>query len=288
MQTNAETEQQINGGSAEGFLRLAMFEYQKVDRCSSHRLGLLKQSPAHLRFHIDNPSPTTDAMRFGSAVHCYILEPGEFKKEFVVAPKCDKRTTVGKETWAAFQLENPGKTYLTADDMQRISGIAEAIQGNFTARALIESVEDAEICGFWTDRTTGVKCKMRIDARLNRVGALLDLKTTSDASRREFERSIFRFGYHRQAAMYLDGNAALGCKYDDYTFIAVESEAPFALAVYRLSDEVIELGRKENAALMHLYAICETDDEWLGYPDMIQDISIPAWAKRQIEEDNAL
>lgn len=285
MQTQNNTKQPAE---ASIWCQLSMPDYLALDRCSSHRLGLLRQSPAHLRHEILNPTEQTDAMRFGSAVHTAILEPELFDKLYAVAPRVDRRTTVGKETWAAFQLENGHKTAITADDMIAINGIKKAVAANSTAAALVAADGSAEMVGLWTDSATGVQCKMRIDKCMFGLGALLDLKTTNDASRREFERSIFKYGYHRQAAMYLDGCAALGRQIEDYIFVAVEKEAPYALAVYRLSDDIIALGRKENAALMQLYATCQRSNEWLGYPDLIQDIGIPAWAKRQIEEDNAL
>lgn len=287
MESTHTNELPVETGELEGFARLPSAEYHEIDRCSSHRLSMLRKSPAHLQHALANPE-TSDAMRVGEAVHCAILEPSQFKSRFAVAPKVDRRTTVGKETWAKFCLENSHKTVISQDDLNSITGIREAINSNETARLLISSVGDVEVCGFWTDEATGLKCKMRIDARCQTLGALLDLKTTVCASRREFERAIFNYGYHRQAAFYLDGCKALGEFYEDYTIIAVEKEAPFALAVYRLKDDVIELGRKENAALMQLYATCERSGNWPGYPDLVQDIGLPAWAKRQIEEDNAL
>jgi hypothetical protein len=66
-------------------------------------------------------------------------------------------------------------------------------------------------------------------------------------------------------------------------FIAVEREAPYAVGVYRLLDEVIALGRAENEDLLRQYVWCQKNATWPGYGDQIQDIGIPVYGFKELE-----
>lgn len=260
-------------------------EYHAIDAVSSHRLSTLKRSPAHLRWELDHPTPPTDAMVFGSALHTMILEPSLFDMQYAVAPKCDKRTNAGKAVWNEFVESNQDKTILDADDRKAIEEMASAIHEHEIAGPLVDASSDTELTGLHIDDESGLLCKFRVDAYSQLLATVFDVKTTVDASRREFERAIFRYGYHRQGARYIDGMRALGFPVEHYTIIACEKTAPYAVAVYRLLEDTIRLGREENRQLLQLYAACKQAKTWPGYPNAVQDIGVPAWAKKQIEEE---
>ena len=70
-------------------------------------------------------------------------------------------------------------------------------------------------------------------------GCILDFKTTLDARPSEFERSIFKYGYHRQGAMYLEAAAAHGIPAKHYVIIASEKVPPYGTCIYRLTEGAI-------------------------------------------------
>ena len=259
--------------------------YHALDLVSSHRLGLLKRSPAHLKWSLENPEPQTPAMKLGEAVHTAVLEYSKFENLYVKAPEVDRRTKAGKECWDLFVSEQGDKVVLDSDSYTQVLEMSAAIARHETAANLLNHCIDIELTAIWNDELTGLKCKGLIDSYAPSLDNVNDLKTTSDASPREFERSIFRYGYHRQAAFYLDGMKALGENVEHYTIIAVENKAPYAVAVYRLRDEVIDLGRRENEKLLNLYERCQRSGEWPAYPLEVLDIGIPAWAVKQTEND---
>lgn len=260
-------------------------EYHSVDAVSSSRLSKIKRSPAHLLQERLNPSPSTDAMILGEAIHYAILEPDAFMSRYAAMPKVDGRTKEGKAFKAAFEENNRGKSIISHDDYAKCLAISDAVAGHSKAWALLERADMREVSGFFNDRLTGLYCKLRADAVCSSIGTMFDIKSTQDASRPEFERSIFKYGYHRQGAHYIDGMAVLGHKIDHYAIIAVEKEAPFCVAVYRLQNDIIDLGRKENIQLMDLWKQCEESGEWPGYPEQITDIGIPQWAVKQTEKE---
>jgi hypothetical protein len=260
-------------------------EYQAWDAASASRLNKLARSAAHLRYAIDHPEQT-DAQAFGEMLHTCVLQPELFQGRYVVAPKCDRRTKAGKTEWGVFEALNADRQIVEPDPWRRCENMAHAVRTHPAARALLDARMDTEVSAVWKCRRTGVLCKLRADALadLGGIPVVIDLKTTEDASRRAFERSIWTFGYHRQAAMYLDGLAAHGRVCESFCFIAVEKSPPHAVAVYRITDEVVAMGGEEVARLLATYGECVRTGRWCGYGEQVVDIGLPAWTMRQIED----
>lgn len=141
----------------------------------------------------------------------------------------------------------------------------------------------AEMSGFWIDRETGIECKCRPDF-LSMAGetvtGIVDVKTCCDASADGFARAIATLGYDVQAAFYQDGLKAVTGRTIPFYFIAVEKEAPFAVAAYKASDEVIEVGRAKYRGALKLLQWCRTNGSWPGYQPNgeVETINLPRWA----------
>jgi len=104
------------------------------------------------------------------------------------------------------------------------------------------------------------------------------VKTTENASAREFGRSIAQWRYHVQAAWYLDGvEQSTGTRPEQCLFLCVEKKAPFACAVYAADAEMIAAGAQTAARDLEVLATCKAADAWPGYSDQIEPISLPAW-----------
>jgi hypothetical protein len=61
------------------------------------------------------------------------------------------------------------------------------------------------------------------------------------------------FGYEVQAAYYVDVAQAIDGKKRDFYWVAVEKDAPFAVAVYKASDAMMEYGRTQYKKAIELY-----------------------------------
>lgn len=260
-------------------------EYHAWPAASQTLLKVMRdRSPAHAREQMMNPKPPTPAMMLGTAVHTAVLQPDVFAREFMQIPDINRRTKAGREKWA--QLVNyVGEEYLLRpDDYDLCLRIRDAVHAHPIASRLI--VGDTEQSVVWRDQHTGVLCKGRFDVLNTRVGALVDLKTTRDASARSFTRDIYNFGYYLQAAHYLAGAYAHGVELRYSTIIAVEREAPFCVAVYHIRDEAVAAGEGELHELLKRWAECETSGHWPGYPEQATEISLPPWAWYEIKEDD--
>ena len=255
--------------------------YHALDAVGKSDLDKIARSPLHWKYA---EREETAAMRIGSAVHCAVLEPARFAVDYAVAPEGDKRTKAGKEQWAAFEEENAGKTVLTFDDGVLCAHIAESVQSHPRAKALLQSGQP-EASLLWSDSEFNVRCRARVDW-LREDGMLIDLKTTQDASSAAFAKSCANFRYHVQAAWYLDAyQAATGDLPGGFIFIAVEKTPPYAVALYELDGEAIDLGRFLARRDLARYANAREFDLWPGYSDTIQPLSLPKWAlNAEIEE----
>jgi hypothetical protein len=132
---------------------------------------------------------------------------------------------------------------------------------------------------FWIDEATGVKRRMRTDRLVAGMNLILDLKTGIDVSPDGFARAVANFGYHRQAAYYIDGMRAITGEDWRMAFVGVEKDAPHLVAVYVLTDAAVEQGRQENAAGLVTAARCIESGEWPGYSDQVVALDLPRWAQ---------
>lgn len=171
-----------------------------------------------------------------------------------------------------------GKEIITEEQLKIASDMRDSIHNHPKASKLLTGGQ-AEVSVFWDDPETGYQCKARIDY-LRPGNVLVDLKTTQDASKEEFNRSIAKFGYHRQNAMYSDGyEVATGERAAAFVFVAVESKPPYAVGVYMLDEHAVETGRAEYGTLLVDFKQCQESGEWPAYSDDIEIIELPKWYK---------
>ena len=230
-----------------------------------------------------------DSTVLGRAFHCRVLEPHLYGSEFAVMPHFQGRgSTAAKEGWLAGA---EGRTVIRHEDSIRVDAMARAIErkreklsGTVAGRILDDDCQ-REISAYWIDPATGVLCRSRMDIFAPGLsgGVIGDLKSCLDASPEAFQRSIMRWRYHVQAAYYIDGCAALGIRIKSFVLFAVESRPPFEVAIYRLSPETIDIGRKEYRKDLAKYASHIESGEWPGYPDTVETITLPDWRMRQAE-----
>lgn len=256
--------------------------YHAIDGASASRMKAMRRSPAHMLAM--NSSSRSPALEFGTAFHTAVLEPFSFDELYYQLPEgIDRRTSAGKAVYQTMLDTNIGKTCLSSADWSAIKGMTDAVMAQPVVCDMLQSRTETEVSLFW--ESLGCPCKARIDAYSLEHRAIIDLKTTQDASRDAFSRSVAQFGYHIQAAWYMSAMRLAGFDVETMVFVAVEKSAPFGVACYTLDDQAIAEGEREIARLMPMYANCRATGNWEGYDPTIQTISIPRWAIRA-EEDS--
>lgn len=252
-------------------------EYGAWKAASYSALKTLRDgNPAKLRWKLDHPSEPTPQMILGSAVHCFVLEPKEFEKRYAMGP-ADARTKEGKMRLEELRAAKPGAAIFRPADWETVVGVTLAIKSHARANLLLDGETECSVA--WDQ--DGIMCKARFDAVSVDTKSIVDLKTTRDASPEVFGRSIWGLGYHIQAAHYLRGAEAVGLGMQHYVLLAVETEPPYCIAMYRLQDSAVEAGAIELDRLLGMYSECQNTNFWPGYAPEAQDINIPDWALRR-------
>lgn len=234
---------------------------------------------------------TTDALSLGRAIHCAMLEPERFAREYIAEPdfgscraNADKgvSTEQGRENkkrrdeWRA---EHPEVDVLklTAAEERTIRGMVGAVLAEPSVRMLLEDAMP-EVTLRWADGDTGVECKARLDVWQPRLDAILDLKSCLDASVEAFGRSVGNYGYHHQDDFYRRGIVAtLGVR-PTFAFLAVEKEAPHDLMLHEIDADAYQLARATNADRLQRFAKCLRTNTWPGlYTGGPTTLSLKPW-----------
>lgn len=268
-------------------------EYNNAEGIRRSDLWLMSRSAQIFRHHMDNPEDECEkspALIFGSACHKWILEPKEFTDEYVLAPNIDRRTKAGKEEWAAFEVENAGKTIISEKDFDLMNDMSNALMSHALANRMVHEGQH-EVPYFWTDPETGEKCKCKADI----VGrdadgryVVVDYKTARDAQTEPFVRIMVRLGYHVQAAMYTEGlSHALNLDYrPEFYFVVQEKDAPYAVNVVHVDETVMRFGDSEYHKLLQQYHDCNEMGDWPGYcRDEPNETHLPGYVELGEDEE---
>lgn len=253
--------------------------YDKLSRTNWSSLKHLGRSPAHYRHNQFNGRTDTTALRLGRAAHLAVLEPERYRAECAV---WDGGRRAGN-AWEAFKEAHKGYDILTEDEHAQCLALAAAVRANTNAAPYLSGGR-AEVTALWTDAVYGLDCKARLDFEAS-VRALVDLKTTRDASPEGFAREALRFQLHVQAAFYCDGYEAATGQRLPYVLVAVEKEPPHVVQVYRVPEAILALGRETYRELLGQLADCRRESRWPGYASGELELTLPRWAVPQEDED---
>ena len=230
--------------------------------------------------HPRNPNrvtePETSALNFGRAIHAFILERDRFYDRFTVSPYKDFKTKAARG-WREEQLA-AGRSVLDQADYDKIQAMAEAVQCHPSASKLIAQCEH-EVVGVTQDKKTGVWLRMKADLYSSNPAIwIVDYKTARSAHPEDFKKAVLEYGYHQQAAFYLDVLEAIeGFRRSGFSFIVQEKDPPYQLAVYSMHSQAVQMGRYENMQIIDEFAQYLSEANFPTYDENPQDINLPDW-----------
>jgi len=264
-----------------GILSLTKEQYRGSEAISKSDLDYIAppRTPAHYRAKKSGllEDEQTPAMRMGSMVHRAVLEPETLSGAWVVKPQGMNFTTKEGKEWKAAQT----LPIIGQEEADTITGIVDAVWSHPIAKRVLKGAK-TEVCLFAQD-DHGTLRKGRLDALPAAGNAILDLKTSVSADPQEFEKSLAKYRYHVQAAYYLDLCKLLGIDRTEFLFIVVEKAAPFAVGVYAIDPQAVELGRREYRRDLQLVRTCTEENRWPAFGDEITTVGLPAWMQKQLE-----
>lgn len=242
---------------------------------SKSKLDKIEKSMAYF---LHEETLEKDYFNIGSALHDSILLPDEFERKYIIMPDTIKIRR-GKE-WDKFSEENKDKTILRADDYQSILSMRNKIINHPIAKNIFVNGEP-EHSYFSTMNVDGMEIPVRCRPDYVSKNCIVDIKTTVSAKPDDFSRSLFKYRYHVQASFYMDIiNKVENLNIENFIFVAIEKEPPYAVGVYLIDVESIDLGRKKYLENLKTYAEhLKNPREYFGYTDnKIQVIGCPNYA----------
>ena len=215
------------------------------------------KSMAHYKVYRDEPREDKKCYDIGSAVHCLTLEPELFDDRFAVHPEIDRRTKAGKEAWAKFVGQHPGKTYLSEKEIKQVERMADSLLC-YAGKYLTGG--NPEVSYFYRDHS-GLILKARVDYQI--ADFAVDVKTRRQPIGNEindFTRFI-KYEYDIQDALYRRVSGL-----NDMIYVGVGKYAPYPVFLRLQGDDVRERAEKKIDNLIKQIKTAEEFDEYPMYP----------------------
>lgn len=257
-------------------------KYEDIEALNHSTLKLHFKSPAHVKHYLENGRKETAEMARGTLLHLAILEPHKLS-DVMVYDKLDGRTKEGRTQRE--ELEEARESgVLTAPraELERVSEMAQSVFAHSDANKIVKAVSECE--KILQGELLGIKCKGLADFYSEKGQFLGDLKTTSKDPRFfSFQREAANFHYYTQAAFYLLLCKAMNIKADAFFWIVVESEPPYGVCVYPLSEVTRSTCDLAIEALLERHKACEATDYWPCYSEPMQPLDAPDYYFSKLE-----
>lgn len=237
------------------------------------------------KWYKDGPKSDTEAMAFGRLVHTSVLEYDQLEARFVVKPADLGKGTGGRKKAAEWKEQNKDRTIINADQAAAGNEMNRSVCDNPKFMNMLKAGHP-ELAAYAVDPVSGVLLKAKGDLVVFEKGLIIDVKTCTDARPEQFSRKINEFGYHIQAAYYLDiFTLATGIEFNHFVMMAMEYQGradapkgPFDSRLFFLQPESIEKGRSIYREYLQPFSEDLAKDQWTGYPKDIEPLNIPKWA----------
>lgn len=253
---------------------------------SSAKYLLPPYCPAIFKARKDNKtSDRSTIFDIGHAAHSLILHD----PQTIVRIEADSWRTKAVQEQKTEAYAN-GAIPLLAEDHDHVLAMETVFRTHPVAsRLVVPGQGRPEQSFFNVDEESNVWLRARVDWIMDHYDdqgrlTVVDYKTTKDVNPNELAKSVHSYGYHRQAAWYLDILTALGFAPHgiNFVFIFQMKLPPYLLAVRTLDTPAIALGRQENRRAINTYRQCRESGIWPGFEEdnaeQIPVLSLPAWA----------
>ena len=245
-----------------------------------------RTTPAHAKVALEESWEPSAAAIIGTLAHQAVLEPDAEPDGVAIRPDTYPSEDGPKKwhgaagyckAWLA-ERRAEGIPVLTREEWERTQDSILAVLSNPDLGPLLYKGR-SEVSVVLHHADSGSDLRGRIDWVPDGPD-LLDLKFTADVTPRTFNRIVWERGYHIKAALYLDlWNAVAGESDPKTGFLlgAIESNRPHAVCVYRIPQDMLDLGRAAYERLAKLHADCVRANHWPAFPPGIVSLTAPPW-----------
>jgi len=251
-------------------------------------------SPRQFRYNRDHPETLDifdkEAEKFnrGTAFHTHFLEPDNFKDAIVPIETFKGTGSVDARKIWQDGIRESGQTPIPPaylEIMQDLKILLHSGEHDIARDIIFNEDNFVEKSGFWVDKETGMKQKIRVDIMAPNA-VMWDLKTHS--SIKSFQNQAINLHYDLQAAMGLEGAAQItGQKHTQFGFVIFHiAEPPYDIEVVLADDDFLKSGQEKLEHAKNLYQHCMESGKWPGkYLDEVAILDLPYWRQKQLEEE---
>tara|TARA_R100001510_G_C7627008_1_gene186674 strand:+ start:70 stop:873 length:804 start_codon:yes stop_codon:yes gene_type:complete len=259
-------------------------QYRNAEGITQSQLKYILESPKSFQINLLADRKPTTSMMIGTAIHTMLFEPRNWQQTLAIW-EGDRRA--GK-AWQEFQAENGYKIILKSNEYQKVLDCVDEVKQFPFFQKLKDEKLYIEQPIFWNDTMSPaphLKLKSKPDVVTHTK--VIDLKTTSSIA--EFERSIWKYKLHFQAAAYLRAvNSFYGktgsLQGREYYLLAVETSDANLVRCYKLPPIAIDHGSMLWDRALALYAECEQKNKWHGYEEEEpKEVSVPSWMINELD-----
>tara|TARA_R110000787_G_scaffold7610_1_gene25771 strand:+ start:3400 stop:4197 length:798 start_codon:yes stop_codon:yes gene_type:complete len=208
---------------------------------------------------------TTPALQFGSLYDCLLLTPEDFDKRFIMLEDDDivenlkakgmknpRATKVYKEYVANIEQENPNKEIVNIDDHTKAIDMITRLEDCGIKDLYLTGDCQAE---FKRPIPTDNHGDIMIRGFLDCLGDTFISDSKSTQSVQGLRYDIKKYMYSLQSYLYCEAYGIW-----DFYWVAQEKAYPYLPAVYKASEETLNLGKKQfNEAIDNIARFIESD-----------------------------
>lgn len=209
----------------------------------------------------------TAAMERGTAVHALVFGT----RKVCGYPGAQRR---GRE-YEAFAAEHADHEILTMAEFDKSRRMADSVLACELAQSCLQGVAEETLLFRWM----GLDCRATPDIR--GPDYVTELKSSSSAEPARFGWHALRMGYHAQLRFQAIGT---GARIRDHWIVAVESDAPYPVTVFRVTDRAIEVGEKLLVLWAERLKNCEASNVFPPYTSTFAEIDVPDEEAVEFEE----
>ncbi|MEQ6436297.1 PD-(D/E)XK nuclease-like domain-containing protein [Comamonas sp. w2-DMI] len=253
-----------------------------VDIYSSTMLKKAIDSPATFIQGLLERYITKRSTDFGSLMHALVLEPETVNDLVAIYP--DEFTRAKEST--LFKEVNKGRFCLTLREFVQAQNLADKVLNQkFRGRPFHQFVAEgvAEESYYFTDPTTGLSCRTRLDLR--HPETTFDLKTTRYSEPDSFAKQAVDLHYDLSAYMYALSRLLYEIAHPEeyssptlkpFVLVSICTEAPHSVFFRPVSSTFMENGKKKYENALAIIKACSQVQAWPAMGGEIE-LDIAPW-----------
>lgn len=256
-------------------------KYKSIPALNPSLIKVGLKSMKHLRYAMDHPRPSTDALTLGSACHTAVFEAHELDSRFLIFDgRKDKRTAAYKEVLA--KADNEDRLVISSSDMQVAVEMGLAVASDPIVKPLIAAGQ-AEVS--LTTVEKGLAVKGRLDWVMPQ--GFCDLKTCRDIEAHKFGGAFYQYGYDVSLGLYQRWLSSIRGQDEPCYVLCVEKAPPYDVTVVPVPQPVLDQGVSKGIEVLRRYkksvetgvwpGVANNDHYWLHTPNWAMDETEIDW-----------